>query len=334
MKAAFKVARERLELREVPTPAIGPGDCLVRIGANAICASDRWWGEEGGPEELVRGHEIAGTVVEVGAEVERWRPGDRVGIYIVVGCGRCGLCGLGLDNQCPARRGLVGYAKELGGGLAEYIAVAAGQLLPVPERVGTVEASLLTDTLGTPMRALRRSGLRAGDAAVVWGLGPLGLVAVQGARLLGARSVLAVDPIPRRAALARALGADNVIDPTTTDPVAAVRAATGGPGADVVLNTVAAPGAAQQAYDAVRLDGTLQLVTGSPTVNSHAEKRVNGTFYFGREEYGPNVELVTSDRLRLLPTVTHTFPLEDVQEAYRVRFKEPHEAIKVVVTME
>lgn len=84
----------------------------------------------------------------------------------------------------------------------------------------------------------------------------------------------------------------------------------------------------------MRLDGTLQLITGEPTVNSHAEKRVNGTFYFGREEYGPNVDLVTAGRIRLLPTVTHTFALADVQEAYRVRFKEPQEAIKVVVTME
>ena len=103
MKAVFKAARERLEIREVPLPAIGPGDCLLKIGANAICASDRWWGEEGGPEDMIRGHEVVGTVVEVGSAVERFRPGDRVGVYIVVGCGRCERCGQGLDGQCASR---------------------------------------------------------------------------------------------------------------------------------------------------------------------------------------------------------------------------------------
>src|SRR3954468_19246793 len=229
-----------LTVRDVPAPDPAPGGVVVRVEATGVCRSDwhAWQGHD--PDVVVPhvpGHELAGTVAAVGAEVRRWSVGDRVTVPFVNACGRCAQCAAG-EHQVCARQTQPGFTHW--GSLAEYVALGAADvnLVAVPDGLDLATAAALGCRYATAFRAVVQVGrVQAGEWVAVHGCGGVGLSAVQIAAAAGAR-VIAVDVSPAALELAAALGAESTVDGGTDVP-AAITELTGG-GAHVSLDALGA----------------------------------------------------------------------------------------------
>lgn len=239
----------RPEVRAVAEPTTPDDGVVVHVMATGLCRSD-WHAWAGHDDDVtfphVPGHELAGIVVEVGSEVRRWRPGDRVTVPFVCGCGRCEYCRAGDAQVCPHQT-QPGFTHW--GSFAEYVALHAADanLIAVPEGVELATAASLGCRFATAYRALaHRARVREGEWTTVVGVGGVGLSTVMIARALGAR-VVAVDRNPEALALARDLGAEHVVLSDGTDVPAAVADLTGG-GSHVAVDAV---GSEQTCADAI-----------------------------------------------------------------------------------
>jgi len=183
MKAAVLKAPRAIEIIELPIPEITPGKCLVRVKACGICGADRvaWErGPQGTAESATFGHEAVGVIEQKGAGVARWRVGDRVAIYNVIGCGRCRHCLRGEEKYCLTQ-------SVVGQGFCEYALVPQENLLPLPDWLDFVPGTLATDVAGTALRAVRLAHVPPNAIVGVWGLGPLCLIFGRGAKRWGSR---------------------------------------------------------------------------------------------------------------------------------------------------
>jgi len=331
----------------VADPAIeAPTDAIVEVELTAVCGSDMhvWHGRERGLDAgTVMGHEFLGRVVETGAGVSRVRRGDRVFSPFTTSCGRCFYCTSGLTARCEHGQ-LFGWVQEgrgLHGGQAEYVRVplADTTLVPLSEGLSPEEGLLLGDVLSTGYYCAKMAGASAGEVCAVVGCGPVGLMAVVGARLLGAERIYALDAVPERLARARAFGAEPV-HVGETDAGEVLRAATSGRGADAVLEAVGSPEATRTAFDLVRPGGTIAAV------GVHNEKQFpfspteaydrNVTYRIGRcparamiDELTP---LLVRDRPDVASIVTHRMPLARGAEAYALFDARRDGCVKVVLT--
>jgi 2-desacetyl-2-hydroxyethyl bacteriochlorophyllide A dehydrogenase len=251
-------ASVRVEQR--PDPALpGPDGAVVAVTATGICGSDLHFYDGDYPilDPVALGHEAVGTVVEVGADVRTVRPGERVMVSSVAGCGHCAGCATLDPIRCHSGPQIFGTG-GLGGAQSELLAVPAAdfQLRAVPEGIDDQQAVLLTDNLATGWAAVQRADLPPGGTVVVIGLGAVGLCAVRSALTLGAATVLAVDPVVQRRDRAAAMGA-------TPAPPSATQAAmelTGGLGVDAVVDAVGSDASMADALTAVRAGGTVSVV--------------------------------------------------------------------------
>ncbi|HEY1466220.1 MAG TPA: alcohol dehydrogenase catalytic domain-containing protein, partial [Acidimicrobiales bacterium] len=249
-------------VRVVEAPDAVPPDAdgvVVAVDATAICGSDLHFYDGDipvGPGFSV-GHEFLGTVVEVGSRVRRFGTGDRVLTASVAGCGHCDGCATGDPVTCVEGPKVFGSG-ALPGGQASAVAVPSAdfQLLAIPEGLGDEAALLLTDNLNTGWIGAKRADIPAGGTVVVLGLGAVGLCAVRAAFALGAGQVLAADPVAGR----RALAADSGAIPIEGSTVEAVREATGGRGADAVIDAVALDTTLTDALTCVRAGGTVSVI--------------------------------------------------------------------------
>lgn len=324
--------RERIQYASVPDPRLeAPRDVIVRIDLAAICGSDLhpyFERERGLDHGTVMGHEAVGTVVEAGAE-SGWKAGDRVFTPFTTNCGTCFYCTSGLTCRCTQGQ-LFGWV-ERGAGLqglqAEYarIPLADATVMAVPDGVTPEEALLLGDVLATGYFAAAQADTLPGGVSVVVGAGPVGLMAVVGARECGAARIFSIDPVAGRRALAAGFGAEP-IDPGAGNPVDVVRAATNGRGADAVIETVGHRDAAQLAFDLVRPGGTISTVgvhtdPAFPFTPVDAYNR-NLTYRVGRcpaRHYMARlVPLVQSQKYDFSPILSHRLPLERGAEGYRL----------------
>ncbi|MCZ6598831.1 MAG: alcohol dehydrogenase catalytic domain-containing protein [Planctomycetota bacterium] len=266
MQAIVFEAPRALRLDTVSDPTIEhPRDALVRVRLTAVCGSDLhvYRGRETGLDAgTIMGHEFVGEVIERGADVDL-ALGTPVVSPFTTSCGACFYCERGLTARCTegALFGWVQDGRGLHGAQAELVRVplADSTLVPVPDGVD-LEAALFTgDVLATGFFAADRGGVGPGRRVAVVGCGPVGLMAALSARELGAESVHAIDTVPERLSLAARYGATPV-DSRTTDPAEAVRAATDGRGADVVLEAVGTPEATRLALDLARPGATIVAV--------------------------------------------------------------------------
>ena len=303
--------------RSVPEP--GPGEALVRIAISAICGSERGAFERGLPEGEVcnTGHEMAGIVVRANG-TRRAVEGQRVGIQVLAGCGRCPYCLQGDPKHCVHKPRMVANAH------GEYVVAPDICLVPLPEDLDWEPAVLLCgDTMGTPYHALKRmGGVHAGQTAAVFGCGPIGLGCLAWLKHAGAR-VIVSEPNAYRRALALQCGADVVVDPTQEDPVARVRAETGG-GADLCLDCSPEEQTLQDAMNAARIYGRVGWIGEKPsaTVNPsgqaiHKGLQITGAWYFTASEFFEQLARYRRG-LSLDGLITHRFALDDAQEAYRL----------------
>ncbi len=264
MRATVLEGPRRVSVEEVPDPVLpGPAGAVVTVERTAICGSDLHLYHDAPTGAGIRlGHEAIGTVAEVGPQVRSLRVGDRVLVSGVVGCGECGPCLGGQPNLClKGESKAFGTVPDLPGGQAEAVAVPCADsfALPIPEGVSDEEAVLLTDILPTGYVGARRAAIAPGSTVVVVGLGPVGVMAVQCASLFGPARILAVDMVPERLARAERLGAEPV-DARRGSVPEQVFEATGGRGAESVIEAVGADATVLDAVSCAATGGTVSVV--------------------------------------------------------------------------
>lgn len=309
-----------VRVEEEPAPRPGDGESLVRVTAVGLCGSDLHWFADGGIGDavldtpLVLGHEIAG-VVEDGPLA-----GTRVAVDPSDACGTCETCLEGLRNMCPHVR-FAGHGRN-DGGLRELMAWPTALLHPVQDALSDADVAML-EPLGVAIHALDLGKPRLGHTVVVVGAGPIGLCAVQLARVAGAARVVAVEPLAHRRAAAAALGADVVLDPQDPDVLARLAEATGGRGADLAVEVAGTDEAVALAVEAVR-PGRTVVLAGIPepdrtTFPASTARRKGLTLRLSRrmgDVYPRAIDLVARGRVDLRSVVSHTFPLSRAAEAF------------------
>lgn len=329
-----------LRTQEVDTPAAGPGELLVRVGANTICGTDLrlMRGEKKGiTPPTILGHEIAGEIAEVGPGVDGYRVGDAVGMPPVIACHRCFECMHEMENMCTNNRWF-GYAVD--GGLAEYVlvpadAVAAGNVFVVGAEIAPEQVAL-AEPLSCVINGQERTPVGRGDHVLVLGGGPIGIFHLQLANASGAAGVIVSDPNPVRRAAAERFGAAAAVAPE--DVAGVVQEATAGAGVDAAFVCAGIPALVNDAVERVRPGGRLNVFAGlggggwaevDGNRIHYKELVVTGTSNSRRSHYRSALALIESGRIDTAAMITHRFPLGDVVEA--IETVTSGDAIKVAV---
>ena len=331
-----------LVVEEIELAEPGPGDVLVRLAASGVCHSDLSVQNGSIPFMFptVLGHEGAGVVEAVGDGVQRVKPGDHVVLTWMPPCRRCFWCLAGQPMLCEN-----GLAEALGGdyatvggtrlvrGLgtatfAEHTLVPQGEVVAVDPSVPLDLAALVGCALSTGIGAVwRTAAVEPGSSVAVVGCGGVGLSVVQGARLAGATTIVAVDPVPAKLDLAKQFGATDAVD-GAGDVVAGVRDATAGRGADYVFEVVGRPDTIRTAFASTRRGGTLVLVgAGSPAAEVRFNamelfvdaKTLKGCVYGSTDpdrDFPALVDLVRDGAIDAGALVTRRIPLEEVNDAF------------------
>ena len=347
MRALVLPSPGKFQVETVPLPTIAAGEVLCQVRAVAICGSD--------PEILrgdlagtwpprypfIPGHEWAGQVVAVGPDVVNLHVGDRVAGQAHKGCGVCRNCLEGrytiCENYGRPESGQRHYGFTTQGAYAQYIATSVNSVDRMPDAM-TYREGAMVDTAGVVEHGLSLSGITPGGTVAVIGPGPIGLIAMRFARVRGAARILAVGRGARLQASLKA-GADLLVDFEKTDPVKAVREATGGLGVDEAIECSGAAGTFRQAVEMVRKGGRVALL-GVPT-NSVVEPLpfkyiVHNEIAIYGSRANPNasrkvIPLIAAQQLVVADLITHTFPLEEFATALDYFVHRRENAIKVVV---
>jgi D-arabinose 1-dehydrogenase-like Zn-dependent alcohol dehydrogenase len=331
-----------LVVHEVPVPEPAGEEVLVRVATVGLCGSDVHIAVEGVTPTpylpITLGHEIAGTVAALGIAVGDWDVAQRVCVFPLTFDGTCAACLAGHSEICLRRRA-IGIHRD--GGLAEYVAVPARNLCAVPDGVPFDQASICTDAVITPFHALTDvARLIPGESVAVIGVGGLGLHAVQIARLAGASPVIAVDTRTAQLERAAQAGADVVVGASSaTSVVDAVLAATGGVGVDVAAEFIGTQATIAQAVECLRTGGRAVIVglgpdpimVLPPTAFVRKQLQLLGSYGGTLATLQRVLQLVAGGRLDLSHSITHTFPLEEANEALRTLHEKTGEPQRVIV---
>lgn len=329
MKSAIHTGKKKIELIEKDIPKPGKGECLVKIKACSICGSDLWWLNESAENEAVHGHESAGEIVETGEGVSKFSKGDKVVCYAILGCGKCHYCLKGSPTNCASK-------KFIEGGFQEYAAFPEELLFPCPEEYDYITASLLSDAIGVPLRGLRRLPVEKDDAAVVWGLGPLGLLQVIFLKAMGARKIIGVDMIDSRMEKAKELGADFVFNPKNSNAVEEIKKVTDGLGCDKAYIYVRHPKATEDVFKSTKEGASICTFVGLDghyELQEWHERKLVWSFYFTPGEFEENIKFLKENKIDLSPVVSDVFELEKIQEAFVKRFEKQDESLKIIIEM-
>ncbi|MGB8593591.1 MAG: zinc-dependent alcohol dehydrogenase [Candidatus Acidiferrales bacterium] len=322
MKAAvLHEFKTPLVLEEVSQPQIRPDEVLIEIEACGVCHSDLHvadgdWVQLAGivKKPLILGHEIAGRVVERGAEVRNLSIGERVGVpWIHRTCGVCEFCREGNENLCIKQQ-ITGVTVD--GGYAEYVTAPAAHALPIPDGVSSIEAAPLFCAGVTVYRALNQSGIVSGQRLAVFGIGGLGHLAVQIGKALGAE-IIAIDVAEEKLALAKSLGAAHTMDAASPDTIKRLRALGG---VHTAIVTSAAKSAYDMAFYSLRPTGTL-LVVGLPAENicfppilmASGEVRIRASAVGTRQDVREVLSMAAAGKLRCQ---TAKRPLHEVNAVF------------------
>lgn len=343
MRAVKLVEPKKIEVADVPEPVLdGPRDAIVEVKKTAICGADLlpYFGYVPGFEwGTTLGHEFVGVVRDVGDDVTRIKPGDRVVASSTTSCGQCWYCRHGMASQCEnvALFGYSGVYPRLDGGQADKVRVPMADrvLWPLPREVSDEAGVFVGDILSTAYRGVLRAEVALGDTVAVVGAGPVGLMAVMTAHPI-AGQVLAIDPVPARLEAAKALGA--VAIPGDGNELEKIMEMTGGKGADAVIETAGAQPALLNAMKMARGRGTVSVIGAhfEPDcpidVGNMFSQETTLRFSIGsptddREEV---IRLIEDHVLDPTVVVSDRTGLEDAEEAYR-SFAE-RESVKTILS--
>src|SRR2546421_11762148 len=306
-----------LEQQQIDVPSLRPNDVLIRIRAAGICHSDAHYRAGVSPVArlpLTLGHEVAGVVDQTGERVENFKPADRVCVHYLVTCGTCAFCRAGNEQFCAAAQ-MIG--KDRDGGYAEFIALPERSVFHLPNEIPFEEGAILMCSSATSLHALKKARLRAGETVAVFGVGGLGVSAIQLALHLGAAKIFGVDINPEKLRLAARFGAVPV-NAAERDPVAQIRELTSGAGVDVALELVCLPLTMQQAVQSLGKLGRAALVgltqqrfeiaPYSELLNKEGE--IIGVSDHLASEIPSLLELARTRKLDLTDGIIRTIPLE------------------------
>jgi len=339
MKALVKTQRGKgfLEVTDVPEPSPGPGEVKIQVKACGICGTDIHILHDTFPSfpPVVLGHEFSGVVAELGAGVKGVEVGQRVVSEVVYEtCGRCRACKTGTYNLCLTRRGL-GWAAN--GAFAPCTVVEAQNLHPIPDNLSFEEAALSEPLAVCTCAVCELTNISAGDLVLVSGPGPIGLLAAQCAVAEGGQVVVSgTSADAGRLALARTLGAAEVVDVQKQDLVARMRELGDGLGADVVLECSGAAPAARTGIEALRKGGQYMQIGlfGRPIELNldqvvTKELRVLGAFSSNWRGWHRGLRLAAQSRVQLRPLISHVFPVVEWQKAFQI--VEQRQGLKVLL---
>lgn len=356
MRAAVLKGQQEIAVEDVPDPVCGDSDIVIRVEATGICGSDlhAYAGVFRSPGQIL-GHEFAGPVVAVGKDVDHIAIGDRVTGSPALDCGHCPRCREGFPLLCLNQAGNV-IGNGLPGSFAEYLRIPVARLgrnvFKLPDGIDWIDGATV-EPLGVGLRVAHHARIRPTETAVVLGLGPIGLCAVQGLVAGGAGRVIGVDTQPARLELGERFGA-TVIDASVTDTVDRVKELTGeggraygggdpGANADVVCECTGIPAVLGDALRMVRRGGRMVIVAifeqrAEIDVNQIVVKEleVHGCFGYGGGAwtgFTEAIDLLVGGRVDTRSLISHRFPLEEAPEAFRVQAARG-QAVKVMFTNE
>lgn len=306
-----------LEMQTVPIPDFGPQDVLVRVKAAGICHSDahyRAGRSRVHPLPTTLGHEVAGVVEAVGGEVKGFKTGDRVCVHYLATCGECMFCGSGNEQFCVSGSMM---GKHRNGGYAEFVVMPARSVFKLPDEIPFEHGAVMMCSSATSLHALKKTRLRAGESVAVFGVGGLGVSAIQLARALGAREVFAIDINSKKLDLAKRLGAIPV-DAARTNPVDEIRCRTAQSGVNVALELIGLPLTMRQAVQSLAIQGragfvgitekTLEVAPYDEVLNKEAE--IIGVSDHLASEIPALIEFAREGKLNLSHAVTRTVALD------------------------
>lgn len=342
MKALVKYAagKDNMEIRDVPVPDICEDEVLIKVKFTGICGSDLKILSDEHPfyPPVITGHEFSGEIVDVGSAVDGWKTGDRVVSELhTKRCGTCALCRSGDWHVCKSKRA-PGWGID--GAFAEYVKMPAWLLHKIPNNVSFEEAAVTEPVAVAVNAVLERTKVEPGDFVAVLGCGPLGLIAAQLARAVGASTSL-ITGTERdegsRLPAARKLGIDYVVNVQKQDPVALVKGLTDGTGADLVIDFAGAQPAILQGFEMVRIHGRFCAVGVPPTDMVEVPwkaliyKGVSVIFNFSSKysSWKRALQIMSSGKLDVKPLITHVLPMDEWHEGFDLAKR--GDAIKVLL---
>ena len=339
MKAVVIHAAGDLRLEERDEPQLGPSEVKVRVGAGGICGSDLHYFHHGGfgtvrlREPMILGHEIAGTIAEVGAGVTHLAPGQKVAVNPSRACGHCSFCQQGLQNHCLEMRffGSAMRYPHVQGGFRQVLTCDAAQAVPVPDHVSLTEAAF-AEPLAVCLHAVARAGSLLGRKVLVTGAGPIGLLTAAAARLAGAAEVVVTDIVDAPLAIARKLGVTRAVNiATEQDALVAYEQNKGV--FDVLFEAAGAAATLVAGLRVVRPRGILvQIGQGAEATLPMSlivtkELDLRGTFRF-HEEFAMAVGAIADGRIDVKPLLTEVVDIDRAQYAFE-RASDKRQSMKV-----
>ena len=352
MRAAVFEGPDRIVLQERPVPECGPTDAIVRVTMTTICGTDVHIlrGEYPVAPGRIVGHEPVGVIERLGSAVVGYEVGDRVLCGAITPCGSCFYCQSHSESQCAGHGGeweMIGgwrLGNSMDGVQADFFRVpyAQANLAKIPDDMTDEQCLMLADIASTGISAAETADVRIGQTVAVFAQGPIGLCATAGARLKGASLIIGIDAIEKRLTLSREMGADELIDFTQEDPVAAIKRLTEGRGVDVAIEALGKQDTFAWALDATRAGGivsSLGVYGGKLEIPLESfvygigDKKILTTLCpGGKERMRSLMELVRHGRLDVSKLITHRFGLDQIEEAYDLFAHQRDGVVKVAIT--
>ena len=345
MLAAVYHGPNDIRVEDVPLPKIGNGELLVRVASASICGTDlrifhgnhRMY-----PDGTIRipGHEVVGTIAEVGVEVENYSVGQRVFCAPNTGCGHCLQCISGNNNLC-VNYDAIGVTSD--GGFAEYVRIPAnsvrqGNVIPIRESVDPAVAALM-EPFACVLRGQNALHLKFGEVVLIMGAGPIGVMHAKLAKARGAGRVIVSEPIAARPAQAKRLGADRGVDPIAENLSSVLNEESQGRGADVIIVATPVHTAQESALDLAAIGGRINFFGGLPKDRSlinfdsnlvhYKELVITGTTACSTADCSQAAQIVNSGVVDLSDVISQRFPLKDVIMAFAAA--EDRKSLKIVL---
>jgi threonine dehydrogenase-like Zn-dependent dehydrogenase len=322
-------------------------DAIIRTTTGMVCTSDVHTvkGAIGDKHNITLGHEACGIVEEVGSEVRNFKPGDRVVVNAITPCYQCENCQRGFTSQCGEMLGGWKFANIKDGCFAEYFSVnyADANLTKIPYSISDECAIYTADMMPTGFGCAENGNIPIGGTVAVFGVGPVGLMAVAAARLLGAAIIIAVDKIPQRLEVAKEYGADFAINFNETDPVQAILDLTEKQGVDAALECVGDSKAFEWCVESTRPGGVISNAgyhsdddfVGIPRLawgTGMSDKTIRTLLCpGGKERMSRLLRLIDNDRVNPMMLTTHRFDSSEIEEAFNVMVSKEDNVIKPIV---
>lgn len=345
MLAAVLSGIHKVGLQEMPKPTlVKDTDVLIKVTATMICTSEVHYAEGFLPPSppFILGHEFVGVIEEVGSEVETLAPGDRVIAPCYPFCGVCEMCQKGISGLCPSGA-LFGSGQGWGnmsGGLAEYVRapLADSALLKIPDTVSDEDAVFIPDMLATGYFGVANTALKPDQTLAIIGAGPVGLGAALTARLRNPSKIIFIGRRENRLQTALRVGATDIIDTATQNPLEEIQRLTDGRGVDAVIDTVGDTGSITTAAGVVTVGGNVSLLGFPPVGNVEFPMQAlmfkNATVRLGVTDQANMpflMRLVESGKVDVSPLLTHVMPLSDFEMAFEVFAEKRDNCIKIIL---